>query len=242
MSRNSTGAAGTKNAVNRGDNVGITGNGVLTEVYMDDDNNVTVVLVNTYLVKATADYNTTRESLSIEVLDEINTNSDDNAITVPAMGTTIDNDDVYVANFKEDDYILVTWSDMEDAIQSAELAEVVTGEVSEYTETKNVFLDGTKYEYNKLVGTNESGVHYTIGEDAKVVLDAYGYIIYVDAAVATNSYVFLADRTSTNASKTVRFNAYFTDGTYDEIVVKRVNGSSSNLQNTAKGWYTFSKG
>ena len=241
--RNSTGAAGTKNAVNRGDNVGITGNGVLTEVYMDDDNNVTVVLVNTYLVKATADYNTTRESLSIEVLDEINTNSDANAITVPAMGTTIDNDDVYVANFKEDDYILVTWSDMEDAIQSAELAEVVTGEVSEYTETKNVFLDGTKYEYNKLVGTNESSVHYTIGEDAKVVLDAYGYIIYVDAAVATNSYVFLADMTSTSASLTVRYNAYFTDGTYDEIVVKRVNGSSStgSLQGAGNSWYTFSK-
>ena len=242
FAKNSTGAAGVKDAV-RG--TGQTGNGVLTEVYMDDDNNVNIVIVNTYLVKATADYNTTTETLNFEVVDEINTDtaSTDNPIMIPSMGTTLENDDVYVADFKADDYILVTYSYDEDAIQSAQLAEVVTGEVSEYTQKTNVFIGGEKYVYNKMVGNTESNVTYTIGEDAVVVLDAYGNILYVDQAVSTNSYVFLADMVSTAASKTVRFNAYFTDGTYEEIVVKRLDGSSTtaNIQAADSKWYTFSE-
>ena len=238
FARNSSGAAGTADAVGRGANVGVTGNGVLTQVYMDDNNNVTIVIINTYLVKATADYNETRESLSIEVIDDINTTG---TAETPAIGTTIDNEDIPVSNFKEDDYILVTYAEGE-GIQTAQLAEMVTGEVSEYTETENVYIGGEKYTYNKLVGTNQSGVTYTIGEDAVVVLDAYGHILYVDQAVSTNSYIFIENETTINNSKTARYNAYFTDGTYQEIVVKRYNGgtSTSDVTHIPAGWYTFS--
>ena len=57
-------------------------------------------------------------------------------------------------DFKEGDYLLVTVSlkDSTPSIESVELAEVLTGEVSEYTETENVFIGGNEYKYNKLVG------------------------------------------------------------------------------------------
>jgi len=217
---------------------GVSGNGVVTEVYMDDDNNVTIVQVNTYLVKATGDYNSSKGTLSFEVVDI-------DCDTVPALGNSIDNDDVNVESFKEDDYILVTYSYMDKAIESAELAEVVTGEVSEYTETSEVIIDGTTYKYNNLVGADVDGVAYTIGEDAKVVLDEYGYVIYVDEAVSTSSYVYIESEASLESSKTVKANAYFTDGTYGEITVKKIAGKTGASAMFALvqegGWYTFSK-
>ena len=223
---------------------GVSGNGVLTEIFMDDDNNVTLVFVNTYLVKATADYNSNRESLSIETVDiNTDTDEDDNPITVPSLGTTIDNEDVPVSSFKEDDYILVTYSYATKEIESAQLAEVVTGEVSEFTETTEVIMDGTTYKYNKLVGKTESGTEYTIGEDAKVVLDAYGYIIYIDEALSTNSYVFVKEADeATGVGNKVAADVYFTDGTNDAVILKKVDGKTDkDSKMDAQGWYTYSK-
>lgn len=223
---------------------GVSGNGVLTEIFMDDDNNVTLVFVNTYLVKATADYNSNRESLSIETVDiNTDTDEDDNPITVPSLGTTIDNEDVPVSSFKEDDYILVTYSYDTKEIESAQLAEVVTGEVSEFTETTEVIMDGTTYKYNNLVGKTESRTEYTIGEDAKVVLDAYGYIIYIDEALSTNSYVFVKEADeATGVGNKVAADVYFTDGTNDAVILKKVDGKTDkDSKMDAQGWYTYSK-
>ena len=52
-------------------------------------------------------------------------------------------------------------------------------------------IDGEKTSYNKLAGKGVTDVEYTINENAKVVLDKYGYIINVDEAVSTSSYVFI---------------------------------------------------
>ena len=222
---------------------GVSGNGVLTEVYMDDDNNVTIVQINTYLVKATDDYSSSKGTLTFEVVDiNTDTNTNDNPIDMPPLGNSIDNDDVNVESFKEDDYILVTYSYDSKAIESAELAEVVTGKVSEFTETDNVVMDGTTYKYNKLVGKEQSRTEYTIGEDAKVVLDKYGYILYIDEAISTSSYVYIESLASTETSKTVKLNAYFTDGTVSEITVKKVAGETGAASmREARGWFTFSK-
>ncbi|SFP50608.1 S-layer homology domain-containing protein [Oscillibacter sp. PC13] len=249
--KNSSGAAEGKSTKAPG----VTGNGVLTEVYMDDDNNVTIVIINTYLAKATADYNSTKGTLSIE--------SVATGEWVAPMGTTIDNDDVNVEEFKEDDYILVTYSYMSDAIESAVKAEVVTGEVSEYTVTDYVIMDGTTYKYDKMVGTGDHGkdVEYAIGEDAIVVLDAYGYILYVDNAVSTSNYVWIQDAAGASGlNKSAIAQAYFADGTADEISVAKVsfvterdndgkvtetatvkNGDCIEVLDELNGWYTFSK-
>ena len=180
--KNSSSATGTTYAD------GLSGNGVLTEVYMDNDNNVKIVVVYTYLVQATADYNSIKGILSVEYKD---VNAADN--NDPTLPVTIENDDVNVEGFKADDYILVTYSRSAREVKSAVKAEIVTGEVSEYTEKDYVIVGGTKYSYSKVVGegADESKTQYTIKEKATVVLDQYGYIIYVDDALASSSYVFI---------------------------------------------------
>ena len=211
-----------------------TGNGTLTEVYMDKDNNVTIVIVNTWLMQATADYNTAKESLNVEVVDL--------DATVPPLGTIISNEDVDVEDFKEDDYILVAYSYATKEIESAQLAETMTGEVSEFTVDDYVILAGTPYKYNKIVGDAVSSLEYTVGEDAKVVLDSYGYIIYVDEAISSNSYVYIADTGSYSTNgKTAVANAYYPDGVYDEVIIKKVDGETGSAATMdAKGWYTYS--
>jgi len=214
------------------------GKGALAEVYMDDDNNVNIVIVNTYLAQATADYNTKKETLSIEVV-EIN---EEESVT-PVFKTTISNDDLDVSEFSEDDYILVTYSHETGAIESVEAAEIVTGEVSEYTEGKNVIIDGDKYTYNHLVGEVEKDKEFTIGENAQVILDSHGYILYVKEAVSTGSYVYIADTADTTGlKKNVVAAAYFTDGTYEEVSLKKVDSKTGHEDlMDASGWYTYSR-
>ena len=211
---------------------GISGNGVLTEVYLDNSNNVIIVFVNTYLAKATGDYNTKKETLNIEFV-EIN---DDDSKVPAGTTTTIDNDDLDVADYKEGDYLLITVSekDTKPSIESIAKAEVKTGKVSEYTVTDYVVIDGEKTSYNKLAGKGVTDVEYTINENAKVVLDKYGYIIYVDEAVSTSSYVFIRNAaTSTTLGTKAIADAYFTDGTSEEITLKKV-GTETDAAEMAK--------
>ena len=235
--KNSTTASGNDFSVNSG----VSGNGVLTEVYMDNDNNVRIVVVYTYLMQATADYNSTKGTLNVKTVD--------NGVkpTGVLLPTTIDNDDVNVEGIKEDDYILVTYDRVNKEVKSAVKAEILTGEVTEYTKTDDVTIGGTKYEYNKLVGISDdgqSGTEFTIKEKATVVLDKYGYIIYVDDALASNSYVFILETAkAVGVGNRVAADAYFTDGTNDSIIIKKVNGDTDLASKTgAKGkWFTYSK-
>ena len=60
----------TKNAINRNNDaaVGGTGNGVLTQVFVDDDDKVvTIAIINTYLAIASDDYNAKKEEASLNV-------------------------------------------------------------------------------------------------------------------------------------------------------------------------------
>ena len=79
-----------------------TGRGVLTEVYLDDDNDqITVASINTYLAQANADYNTKSETISLQVY-----NTYGNGIA-----KTVDVEDVpAIADLKEGDFVLVNWA------------------------------------------------------------------------------------------------------------------------------------
>ena len=95
-----------------------------------------------------------------------------------------------------------------------------------------------------------------------MVLDAYGYIIYVDQAVATSSYVYIAQTatSSTLGTKAIG-SAYFADGTFKEIDIAKVYAADGHTLSAATaiadqdvnnasyqatgnapavhGWYTF---
>ncbi|SFO96710.1 Ig-like domain (group 3) [Oscillibacter sp. PC13] len=249
--KNNTSAAGTKDAVKRGTNVGMSGNGVLTELYMDDDNNVTVVMINTYLVQATSDYNSTKETVNVEAIDtDETTKSNYNNVVLPNMDTSIDQDDFDVSGVKEDDYLLVTWSVSADEFKSVEPATMKKGTVSQYTERDNVVVDGETLKYARLTGDTEQEEQFSINSEASLVLDAYGYILYVDDANSTSSYVFVnAIQGKTNLNKDAVGDAYFTDGTSAEISIKKLydkdgddyDSGKNIIANGQAGWYTFTK-
>jgi hypothetical protein len=219
-----------------------TGNGVLTEVYLDNDTNaVTIVVINTFLVQASSDYSSSKENVAVSFVD--------NGATNPGMPTTISQDDFNVSGVKEDDYLLVTYSKDTKEIKSVTPAKMVTGEVSTYTTSSNVTIDGTKYKYNKLVGktADEKAAAYEIGENAAVVLDTYGYIIHVDdVTVASDNYVYIraAAKDGVLSSATVKADAYFLDGSNKEITLYKVDDvkgkdMASKAADDVKGWYTY---
>ena len=215
---------------NNSGKAGISGNGVVTEVYMNKDYDVKIIQINTYLVQATDDYSAKKESVSIATVD-IGSN-------LPALPSTISIDDFDVADVKEDDYLLVTYAD--DAIQSVKAAKMLEGVVSEYTENDYVVIDGTKYSYNN-IATTTAETDFSVTYNAKVVLDEYGYILHVDTAVSNSNYLFIRRAVDISGlSKTVKADAYFTDGTSKEIELKKVGEETdADKMKDAKGWYTY---
>ncbi|WP_409969509.1 S-layer homology domain-containing protein [Bengtsoniella intestinalis] len=214
-----------------------SGNGSVTYVYETDDEVYTIVTKNIYVVQAISDYDDDDEELKIDRLEN------DDLID----SYYIYNDDVDVEEFEEDDYILVTVAD--GVIKSAALAEVVSGSVSTYSSESSVTIDGTKYSYSKTASDDVKDESYTVGEDAAVVLDQQGNVIYVDdAIIASDRYVFIAnyDANSILDSWTYTAGAYFSDGTYaaievDEIYDEDAENEWGKANGKANAWFTYSQ-
>ena len=231
-----------------------TGNGDYTEVYVDGDNNVTIVTIRTYLFQAASDYNTKKDSITL-------TAAGDTKIALDNI--VIDGEDFDIKNFKADDYILVTASTnngVKYTVQSIDAAEVVSGEVTGYKLNDNATIGGTEYKYSATTlksgdtGASANPVKsttYTVGQNARVVLDKYGYIIAVDEAVVASNYVYVSEfaQPSGLSKGKVVASAYFTDGTTADITVKEAYVGGAMTSNTATikgstgtenaGWYTL---
>ncbi len=259
--------------VNKNDTgtVNLTGNGTVTEVYVNTANSeTTIVTINTWVFQAAGDYSASREAVDLVAAGDTEVVLTDRTLEVDVFPE--------IADFKADDYILVTG--VKETTGSTRLeaktvqkAEVVTGEVSAYSLEDSVTLDGKVYKYSKTAkktsDTDASSepvksTQYTVGLDAAVVLDAYGYIIAVDDASVSDNYVYVSEfaQPSGLANGEVRASAYFTDGTTSTITVaKRMGkdgktdilgtkiGPLSDPTSTdaddikyvgAAGWYTYS--
>ena len=216
-------------AINAGDS---SGNGSLTQVYVDDDDNVTITVVNTYIFQATSDYRKSTQDIVVSVPSD----------AAKQAVTSVDNnrlkleDFPEIESFKKDDYLLVTaykdgnkWT--ADSVAKAELK---TATVDKVVVEDSITLDGTVTKYGKKATTATKGTEYSVGQETTVVLDKYGYIMYVDDAVVANNYVFISELYQNGGTTTnVQANAYFTDGTNKAITVKKVAGTSA--KNTLVG-------
>ena len=218
-----------------------TGNGTSTEVYIGDDNDVTIVIINTYLVQATDDYNTRKESVAISTVGDV---------VAPIKETTISSEDFNVTDVQEDDYLLITCAGANTTgktIESVEPANVVTGVVNSYSAGKSVTIGGEKYEYAfKADTTSTAGknVAYEVGEETTVITDKNGYIMYVDeVTVASDKYVYVSevanDGTFTGKPSYVA-DAYFLDGTHKTIDIKdKLADDTAVSESTPAGWYRY---
>ena len=238
---------------NNKDDVSETGNGALTQVFVDTDNKaVTVTVINTYLADAEDDYNEKKEEVSFEV---------------HGLGKILDvsAEDFAIEDVAEGDFVLVTYSYESDEIESISDVEILSGVTitrftsndtgnDKGTEVSSVTADGTKYDAsNTLTYEADTLNNYTNGnlkdKTYNIYLDQYGYAIGVEEVEAVNNYLFL---TGINGGKdylaTANFdaNVIFLDGTSEVIKVKNnaairkaiEDASSQALVNT---WFKFTK-
>ena len=238
-----------------------SGNGVLTELYrFEDGSDVTYTLVtmHTFLLKATADYSESAKSVKVT---SYGLNEQNTLINGTLNITEIKQQDFDVSNVLKDEYLLVTaYKDGPGyKVQSVEPATVLTGEVESYTASKNnqsgevtskVKIDGTEYSYNALIGSvdndHEGLVEFSVGRNATVVLDKYGYIIYVEEADAgfDARYVYVKEAAY---SLGLKARAYFLDGTTQDIDVKKVginvaaaaHGTPGNGSYIGGQWWSY---
>ena len=213
-------------ARNNDDDAEGTGRGVLTEVFVDDENNVTITQIHTYVAQVDGDYDEDNEELELTIPDE-------NEVATPDVDLTLSSDDFdNLDQFSDEDYVLYIAAGGE--IQTIEAAEVITGTVSAYTVGTSVTADGTRYYYNNTytsarwddedvednIAAESDLVTYSLGNDYTLVLDGYGYVVYSDGTSSVDDYVFITAMSNTSGvRRNVEAEAYFVDGTNEVITL-----------------------
>ena len=221
-----------------GNNNKVGGKGTLTEVYFDKNSGeVNIICTNTYLAQASSDYNEKDEKLNI---------------TVYATGTFNSNlsaDDFAIANYKEDDYILVTAYTSDGTnytVKEIAPATVVSDvKVSAYAARDYITAGGTKYTMNATAAADASGA---LGEDTildgtsvslqsttyDLVLDANGYLL--GAKTHSNDadlsdYLFVTDFAQSGFNWLAK--VVFSDGTKKTVTVAKAKAAAGALIDVA---------
>ena len=203
-----------------------TAKGVLTQVFVDDDNNVILSQIHTYVAQVDGGYDEENEELELDDL---------GLDTFPAVNTTLSADDFEnLSAFEDGDYVLITA--VGDEVKTIQAAEVVSGTVTSYTSNKNVTLDGTKYEYSQGYSST-----YNLKDDYDLVLDTYGYVIYADGVEASDDYVFITDIAKiAGVNKSYEAKAYFVDGTTAVIEVSNADDLEwESTDKTKNTWFSY---
>jgi hypothetical protein len=239
--------------------VGDTGNGVLTQVFIDtegDEADITIAIVNTYLAKAAEDYDDRNEDIDLDVygLKLIAGKANKDPVygkevdrDDPSVSITVKNDDIDVSEMKEDDIVLVTVADgMVQSIESPEVVSNVT--ITNFKKDKYVTADSTKYDYSSAALYDEETLNEYNDKNMKdltynVYLDEYGYAIGVEKNEEPDQYVFVTgvDGNGSNfSSKNADVNVIFLDGTM-KVVEVNVKDSDINFADGAiiNTWCTY---
>ena len=220
-------------AIKKGDDKNEYGaNGVLTEVFYDNDNDtVTVTMVNTYVgtIAKTVEAKGNKEAYVV-VSPEAPINGD---LKAPISGN-----ENFETNekFEDDAYVLYTYSESADEIKSVMVAEKVEGTVTRAendkengADSKSLTIDGTKYKDSKFVA-GEKLSDVSVKEDYTIYLDSYGYMIYVEENEEIGDYALLlnvADRGNLIGKKA---ELVFADGTSKVVETAKNYTDVDNLK------------
>ena len=229
------------------DAVGETGNGVLTQVFVDNQSkDITVVIINTYLAKASKDYDEKKEEAEFTIwgIDEVKNDQFVKDVTENTEKLVAAAEDFDVEDVAEGDIVLVNVAD--GAIQAIVDPEVLAD--TEITAFKNGYdgnltVDGTKYNYSDAacydgdtltIYTSEDGQTINLKDTTyNVYLDQYGYVMGVEEVDPAENFVFVTgiDTKSSNLSnKTADVSVIFLDGTM-KVVEVDTKKSSKELFN-----------
>ena len=168
----------------------LTGNGVITEVFVDGTNEVVNVAI--------------MEQYAAEVL---TVDSEDGTITLADLadnGPVVASDEFEATGFAEDDIVIYTFAN--DKIQSVYAAEELSGDVTAVrteTNTNNdgkvdkegdgdyFVVDGATYNYNKTMEPSEKLQTENVNNGVVAYLDAQGYVAYIDESAITYDYAYV---------------------------------------------------
>ena len=238
---------------NNDDGLGSTGNGVLTQVFVDnDDKEITVTIIDTYLALANKDYDSKKDEISFDVYGinyvgtEYYKGKDNLSSAIKVSGEDFD-----IADLSKDDAVLVTVADGE--IQTISDCEVIAGTTIDAFETtandggsgdpKAVEIDGTEYKFASTAEFDVDVMQYYTGTNAtnlkdltyNVYMDAYGYVVGIEEVEKVNNYVFITgiDLNGSNlGARTATANAIFLDGTMKTI---DINWNKSDMDSSLSG-------
>ena len=219
-------------------------NGVLTEVFYDNDNDSVVITeVNTYVGTITKTVKATdKKDAYVVVAPESEKPAN--------FKNEFETDD----KFEDDDYVLYTYSLKEKEIESVAAATKVEGtvtvaenSVTNNSDKKALTINGTKYKASaKISGENLSDV--SVKQDYTIYLDSYGYMIYVEENEAIGDYALILNiKGGSDWYLGNRVELLFTDGTTKIVTTdKDYNAKKGMVKNdivtykvNADGEYTL---
>ena len=206
--------------------VGGTGNGVLTQVFVDPNEGangkVYIAIINTYLAVAEADYNEKRDEADFTVwaLTEYNNTGKLVKDKNDTKSLTVKGEDLDVADVQDGDVVLVNVAEGEiKVISDPEVIDNTTIKV--FKKGSWVNAEGTQYDYAHTAkyddevlddydDTNMKDTSY------RIYLDQYGYLAGIEILEEPDQYVFLAGINGNNSNlsnETAKGRVIFLDGT-----------------------------
>ena len=204
--------------VKKGDDTKLeaSGNGVLVEAFVDSDDNVTLVVINTYVGEVS------------KVVDADSVKKDEEPYIEIAGLTGNGGKFETNASFDEDDVVLYTVADGD--IQTVTMAKKIEDqEVTSKTGDTKFVADGETYKYNK----NHRTYDITLKSSVDIYTDNYGYVVYVEEYEAGSASVAFVLNFKTNdegwegdTDKTYTAKLLLTDGTVIEADTDDKNPSA----------------
>ena len=261
----------TKNAINRNNDAGVggTGNGVLTQVFVDNDEEVvTIAIINTYLAIANKDYDSRRDEVSFDVYGAGKTGTtyykdiSDVFLTMKVSG-----EDFAIEDIAEGDKFLVNIADGEiqilNASESISNTEIQSFETSDNQNlggmVSMVEVDGTEYDFADAASYDLEVMEYYTGDGHtnlkdmtyNVYLDAYGYVIGIEVVEKADNYMFITGidlNGSNRGARTADATAIFLDGTIDgDAKIDYADSDFTGVAMTTDGnamvnrWFTYTE-
>nr|WP_326127445.1 S-layer homology domain-containing protein [uncultured Oscillibacter sp.] len=227
------------------DDVGITANGVLTEVFLDKDAElITITSIDTFLGKALADYSESKEYAPVEVYTGMTGATDNKKTTKTTWNVDIE-DVKAIEDVKEGDYKLIniTFKNEDKGeivvlndVEIMEESTVTKFSTHEKTVASKVTVGGTEYKASMRAffsddALNDYNETLLTDKTYNVFMDQYGYFIGLELYEGAKNYVFITgfDRPTSNLSvSTAKANGIFLDGTMQNITVN-VKGTNDNI-------------
>ena len=202
-----------------------TGNGVLTQVFFDrNEKQITITSINTFLAKATDDFDEEDEELAVDIWAP-DPKDDDTKVSleeVPGIDAYQDGDMIMVQ---------VAWDGRNyNIVEVLEPETIEDVTLTKYSVEKYVVSDGTQYDYALTGKLSNSGLDELgdYGSESlseytyNLYLDQYGYLIGNEQVTGSDKYVFITGYNFSGSATSISYayaNAIFTDGTMDSITV-----------------------